>query len=194
MNAEPLELPEVLLIKPRVFHDERGRFQETWRDLAYRELGIGPFAQDNVSVSRRGVLRGLHFQHPHGQGKLVTALRGHILDVAVDVRAGSPTFGRWVGRELSDENGWQLFVPAGFAHGFVALSDDVVFSYKCTDYYTPAAERTIRWNDPNIGIDWPVTDPLVAPKDAAAPTLAELPREVLPAYTLAQPEASAVRG
>jgi dTDP-4-dehydrorhamnose 3,5-epimerase len=191
MKAERLELPDVVLIKPRIFHDDRGRFVEAWRDSTYRELGIGPFVQDNVSVSRRNVLRGLHFQHPHGQGKLVSALRGRIVDVAVDVRTGSPTFGRWVGRELSDENGWQLYVPPGFAHGFMALSDEVVFSYKCTDYYTPASERTIRWNDPDIGIDWPVANPLVAPKDADAPTLAELATELLPPYasTRARPRA-----
>lgn len=183
MNVERLELPEVLLIKPRVFRDDRGQFIETWRDSTYSEQGIGPFVQDNVSVSRRGVLRGLHLQEPHGQGKLVSALRGRVFDVAVDLRVGSPTFGRWVGQELSDENGWQLYVPVGFAHGFQALTDDVVFSYKCTDYYAPHAERTVRWNDPGVAVTWPLAaEAIVAPKDAAAPTLAELSKDSLPRY------------
>jgi dTDP-4-dehydrorhamnose 3,5-epimerase len=193
VKVERLQIPEVLLIQPRIFHDERGRFLEIWRDSAYREAGIGPFAQDNVSVSRRGVLRGLHFQHPHGQGKLVSVLRGRVFDVAVDVRAGSPAFGGWVGRELSDENGWQLFVPPGFAHGFAALTDDVVFSYKCTEYYSPADERTIRWDDPTIGVEWPVTNPIIAAKDAGACTLAELPRDALPVYDGLPRRASATR-
>jgi dTDP-4-dehydrorhamnose 3,5-epimerase len=182
VKAERLELPEVLLIEPRVFRDDRGHFLETWRESAYREHGIGPFLQDNVSVSRRGVVRGLHFQDPHGQGKLVTALRGRIFDVAVDVRVGSPTFGRWVGRELSDENGLQLFIPVGFAHGFQALTDDVVFSYKCTDYYAPNAERTVKWSDPAVGIEWPATVTSIAPKDSVAPMLAEIPQSLLPRY------------
>jgi dTDP-4-dehydrorhamnose 3,5-epimerase len=130
--AEPLALPDVLLIKPRVLRDDRGHFLETWRASAYETIGIGPFVQDNVSVSRRGVLRGLHLQHPEGQGKLVSVLRGSVFDVAVDVRVGSPTFGRWVGAELSDANGFQLYLPPGFAHGFLTLSDDAVFAYKCS--------------------------------------------------------------
>jgi dTDP-4-dehydrorhamnose 3,5-epimerase len=182
MNIEPLSLPELLLIKPRVFRDDRGEFLETWREREYAATGIGPFVQDNVSVSKKGVVRGLHLQEPRPQGKLVSALRGRIFDVAVDVRIGSPTFGKWVGVALTDENHWQLFIPAGFAHGFQALSDGVVFSYKCTDYYMPDAECTIRWNDPAVGIDWPIRDASVAPKDGAAPTLAEIPRERLPVY------------
>lgn len=177
-----LDIPEVLLITPRVLRDERGQFLETWRASAYGEHGMGPFVQDNVSVSSRNVLRGLHFQHPHGQGKLVSALRGRVFDVAVDVRAGSPTFGQWVGAELSDTEGRQLYVPPGFAHGFVTLTDGVVFSYKCTEYYAPHTERAVRWNDPAIGIQWPCANPLVAAKDAAAPLLADLPESQLPGY------------
>jgi dTDP-4-dehydrorhamnose 3,5-epimerase len=184
MNVERLALPEVLLIKPRLFRDVRGHFAETWRDSSYREQGIGPFVQDNVSVSRRGVLRGLHLQHPRSQAKLVCTLRGRIFDVAVDVRVGSPTYGRWVSIELSDENCWQLYIPAGFAHGFVAMTDNVVFTYKCSDYYAPEAERTIRWNDPAIGIEWPESSPIIAPKDAEALLLADLPRDAMPRYQL----------
>jgi dTDP-4-dehydrorhamnose 3,5-epimerase len=185
VKVEPLELPGVLLVKPRIFGDERGQFFESWRESGYTAHGIGPFVQDNVSISRRGVLRGLHLQHPHGQAKLVSALRGRIFDVAVDVRVGSPTFARWVGVELSDENRWQLYIPVGFAHGFVTMTDDVVFSYKCSDYYAPQAERTVRWDDPTIAIDWPVTAPELAPRDAAAPPLSELGPESLPAYRAA---------
>jgi dTDP-4-dehydrorhamnose 3,5-epimerase len=181
--VEPLAIPDVLLLKPRVLRDDRGHFLETWRASTYAALGAGPFVQDNVSVSRRGVLRGLHLQHPEGQGKLVNALRGRVFDVAVDVRVGSPTFGKWVGAELSDENGFQLYLPSGFAHGFVTLSDEAVFAYKCTAYYAPQLERTVRWDDPAIAIAWPGGQPSLAPKDASAPTLAEIPRDQLPSYT-----------
>jgi len=182
MTIEELSLPGVLLIKPRIFRDERGHFLETWRASRYEDAGIGPFVQDNVSVSKKDVLRGLHLQHPHAQVKLVSALRGRVFDVAVDVRLGSPTFGRWVGAELSDENGHQLFVPAGFAHGFVTLSDEAVFAYKCTTYYEPAAERSVRWDDPVIAVAWPCVTPRLAPKDAIAPLLADIPREQLPLF------------
>jgi dTDP-4-dehydrorhamnose 3,5-epimerase len=183
MIGEPLDgLPEVLLIKPRIFRDARGQFLESWRAAEYGSIGVGPFVQDNVSVSRRGVLRGLHLQHPRQQGKLVNALHGTVFDVAVDVRLGSPTFGRWSGVELSGERGWQLWIPPGFAHGFVALTDDVVFCYKCTDYYAADTERSVRWNDPAIGITWPVDKPLLTAKDGAAPLLAEIPSGALPLY------------
>jgi dTDP-4-dehydrorhamnose 3,5-epimerase len=182
VTVEPLALPDVLLIKPRVFRDDRGRLIETWRASVYDEHSIGPFVQDNASVSRKGVLRGLHFQHPHGQGKLVSALRGEVFDVAVDVRLGSPTFGRWASAILSGENGWQMYVPAGFAHGFLTLSEDAVFSYKCTDYYAPNAESCIRWSDPVLAIEWPAKNPILAPKDAAAPMLRDLPADALPEY------------
>jgi dTDP-4-dehydrorhamnose 3,5-epimerase len=180
--VERLGIPEILLIKPRIFRDDRGHFLETWVDSTYAAHGIGPFVQDNVSVSRRNVLRGLHLQHPGGQGKLVNALRGRVFDVGVDVRIGSPDFGKWSGTELSDENGFQLYIPPGFAHGFVTLSDDVVFSYKCTTRYAPEAERTVRWNDPSIAVPWPCNAPVIGPKDASAPLLAEIPPELLPVY------------
>lgn len=182
MIVERLSIPDVLLIMPRVFRDDRGHFVETWRASAYEMHNIGPFVQDNVSVSRRNVLRGLHFQHPGGQGKLVNTLRGRVLDIAVDIRAGSPTFGKWVGAELSDENGFQLYIPPGFAHGFVTLSDDAVFSYKCTAYYAPETERTVRWDDSAVAVDWPCDAPILAPKDAAAPSLAEISKDLLPLY------------
>jgi dTDP-4-dehydrorhamnose 3,5-epimerase len=182
MIVESLSLPGVLLVKPRVFRDTRGHLLEAWRESAYAEHGMGPFVQDNVSVSRRGVLRGLHLQHPHAQGKLASALRGIVFDVAVDVRVGSPTFGHWTSAVLSAEQGWQLYIPPGFAHGFVTLTDDVVFSYKCTEYYSPDAERVVRWDDPAIGIEWPEADPILGPRDATAALLADMPRDSLPSY------------
>ena len=185
MIVERLAIPDVLLIKPPVYRDDRGHFLETWRASPYNTHGIGPFVQDNVSVSRRNVLRGLHFQYPGGQGKLVSALRGRVFDACVDVRVGSPTFGKWVGAELSSDNGFQLYIPPGFAHGFVTLSDEAVFAYKCTAYYAPETERTVRWSDPAIAVAWPCDAPAcitLAPKDAAAPTLVEIPTELLPVY------------
>jgi dTDP-4-dehydrorhamnose 3,5-epimerase len=183
MNVEATALPGVLLLSPRVFADDRGHFLETWRRDRYAALGIdGDFAQDNASFSRRGVLRGLHFQQPHGQGKLVSVLLGEVWDVAVDVRAGSPTFGQWVGYTLSAGNARQLWIPAGYAHGFVVTSDEAVFSYKCTDVYHPEAELTVRWDDPDVAVAWPVQPSLVADKDAAAPFLRDIPPERLPRY------------
>jgi len=174
-------LPDVLVIEPRVFADARGAFFEGWQRGRYAEhLGDLPFVQDSVSVSRRGVLRGLHLQHPFGQGKLVSVLSGEAFDVAVDVRRGSPTFGRWVGETLSAANHRQLWIPPGFAHGFQALTDDVAFLYKCTEIYHPEAELTVRWSDPDIGIAWPLSDAIVSPRDAAAPLLREVPAERLP--------------
>ncbi len=172
MIVEPLEMPDVLLLKPRVFHDVRGRFLETWHDARYAVAGLPfRFVQDNVSVSRRGTLRGLHFQHPNGQGKLVTVLSGSAFDVAVDVRRGSATFGRWLGQELTGENGFQLWIPAGFAHGFLALTDDVVFAYKCA---LPAMRRPTSarccWNDPSgRRFGGQLRSRLPSAKDAAAP-------------------------
>jgi dTDP-4-dehydrorhamnose 3,5-epimerase len=176
------ELPGVVLIEPKVFGDARGFFFESYNARRYAELGIpGQFVQDNVSRSVKGTLRGLHFQEPHAQGKLVQVLRGAVFDVAVDVRRGSPSFGRWVGFELSEENHRQLWVPPGFAHGFCVVSELADFSYKCTEFYAPVAERGVRWDDPEIGIRWPVKDPLLSPKDAAAPFLKDA--EVLPRFT-----------
>ena len=181
MRCTPTSLAGMYLIEPRVFRDQRGSFLESWNEERYRQLGIvGPFVQDNASVSTRGVLRGLHYQSPHAQGKLVSVLEGEVFDVAVDLRAGSPTYGRWSGHLLSAENGHQLYIPEGLAHGFVTLSQRAVFSYKCTDYYTPAAERTLLWNDPDVGVDWPVADPILSDKDRAGLRLAETEPVVLP--------------
>jgi dTDP-4-dehydrorhamnose 3,5-epimerase len=183
MKVTRLELPDILLIEPRVFADDRGYFFESWQNERYaRAVTPGPFAQDSVSVSRRGVVRGLHFQQPHPQGKLLTVLAGAAFDVAVDVRRGSPSFGRWVGVELSAANRRQMWIPAGFAHGFQALHDGTVFSYKCTDLYHPECERSVRYCDPAIGIAWPLPGPVVSERDAAAPLLADIPPEVLPAF------------
>lgn len=178
------EIPGVLLIEPQLFGDERGWFMESWQQQRYAEQGIvGPFVQDNQAFSRRGVLRGLHIQHPYGQGKLVQVISGEVFDVAVDVRHGSPYFGRWVGFVLSGENRRQLYVPEGFAHGYCVLSDEALFSYKCTDLYHPETQLSIRWDDPALGIEWPLEgEPVLADKDRDAPLLNELPPERLPPY------------
>ena len=172
----PLEpFADVLVIEPEVYRDDRGYFLETWQRDRYAEAGVsGTFVQDNLSRSRRGVLRGLHFQKPRPQGKLVQVLRGAVFDVVVDVRVGSPTFGRWGGDRLSDEGRRQLWVPEGFAHCFVTLSDRADFHYKCTEFYAPGAEHTLRWDDPDVGIDWPVREPVVSEKDAAGDSLEAL--------------------
>jgi dTDP-4-dehydrorhamnose 3,5-epimerase len=179
MKVTPAPLSGVLVIEPRVFKDDRGYFAETYHLERYREAGITlPFVQDNTSHSVRGTLRGMHFQEPRAQGKLVSCTRGVIWDAVVDIRKGSPTFGKWFGVELDAQTARQIWVPPGFAHGFCVLSDEADVSYKCTDLYTPAAERSIVWNDPDVGIDWPVRSPLLSPKDAAAPRLKDAP--VLP--------------
>jgi dTDP-4-dehydrorhamnose 3,5-epimerase len=166
-----------------VFGDARGYFFESYNARRYAEAGIAAaFVQDNVSLSQRGVLRGLHFQHPYGQGKLVGVLTGQVFDVAVDVRRGSPTFGRWVGECLSAENKRQLYIPPGFAHGFLVTSDEALFAYKCTEYYHPETERSIRWDDARLGIDWPIDGPVVSTKDNVAVTLDAMPAEFLPAF------------
>jgi len=172
MKIEETPLPGVLVIQPRAFGDARGFFFESFHAERYAAAGIrGPFVQDNVSRSTRGTLRGLHFQEPKSQGKLVFVTRGSVFDVAVDVRRGSAHFGKWFGHELSDENHTQLWVPAGFAHGFCVTSEIADFAYKCTEFYAPENERAIRWNDPDIKIDWPIEGPTLSPKDAAAPLL-----------------------
>lgn len=182
LKVTTTRLPGVLVIEPRVFRDDRGFFLETFSQKAYSDAGIhGPFVQDNVSQSVRGTIRGLHFQEPEAQGKLCTVLRGAVYDVAVDVRRGSPTFGKWTAIELSSDTMRQIWIPPGFAHGFCVTSDVAEFHYKCTRAYTPAAERTILWNDPALAIPWPVHgEPVVSSKDRAAPTLADAP--VLPPH------------
>jgi len=177
MKVSPTALPEVLIVEPRVFGDARGFFTESWNEQAFNKA-VGAdvrFVQDNHSRSARGVLRGLHYQlNPHTQGKLVRCVSGAVFDVAVDLRKSSPNFGRWQGVELSAENQRQLWVPPGFAHGFLVLTETADFLYKTTDYYAPQAEGCVRWNDPAIGIEWPDVGvaPLLADKDAKAPMLA----------------------
>jgi len=167
-------LPGVLLLEPAVFGDERGYFLETWNAARYREAGVpGDFVQANHAHSRRGVLRGLHFQVGRPQAKLIWAISGEILDVAVDLRRGSPNFGRWVGATLSGENHRQLFVPAGFAHGYCVVSESADVSYLCSDVYWPAGDRGVRWDDPAIGIAWPPGEQVLSAKDRALPLLAD---------------------
>jgi dTDP-4-dehydrorhamnose 3,5-epimerase len=181
MNVIVTKLADAVIIEPKVFGDSRGFFKETWSRLRYEEAGITlDFVQDNVSMSQKGVLRGLHFQHPHGQGKLVQVLRGEVFDVAVDIRVGSPTFGQWEGVMLSEENHRQFWVPPGFAHGFCVLSDLALFSYKCTDFYNASAEGGVIWNDPDIGIDWPIRDPQLSDKDTRFTRLSDIPKDRLP--------------
>jgi dTDP-4-dehydrorhamnose 3,5-epimerase len=168
----PTPLPGVVLIEPDVFADDRGFFMETYHLDRFREAGIAlPFVQDNHSRSARGVLRGLHYQEPNAQGKLVRCTRGALFDVAVDIRAGSPHFGKWYGTELSDANRRMLWIPPGFAHGFCALADDSDLVYKCTALYSREHDRSILWNDPDIAIEWPLASPRLSPKDAAAAPL-----------------------
>ena len=176
MHVRPSELPDVLIIEPRTFADGRGYFFESYHAERYAQSGLAAvFVQDNLSRSKAGTLRGLHFQRHRPQGKLVTVVRGAIFDVAVDVRRRSPTFGRWMGLVLSDENHSQLYIPPGFAHGFCVLSPEADVLYKCTDIYCPEHERTLLWNDPTVGIEWPVTGaPLLSLKDAAGMPLDRL--------------------
>lgn len=183
MNVRETELPGVLVLEPDVFGDERGFFLETWSAKRYEDAGIpGPFVQDNVSFSTKGILRGLHYQYPQSQGKLVQILSGEVVDVAVDIRAGSPTFGKWVGEVLSGTNHRQMYIPSGFAHGYCVTSETALFSYKCTDFYSPATEGGIIWNDPDLGIDWPVEEPLLSPKDADYPRLKDVAQDKLPPF------------
>ncbi len=175
MRFLPTDLPGVTLIEPDVHQDARGFFLETWHQRRYAEAGIcGPFLQDNHSHSARGTLRGLHAQRRRPQGKLVRAVEGEMFDVAVDIRPGSPSFGRWVGFALSGSNFRQLWIPPGFAHGFCVLSERVHVEYKCTEFYDREDELAIAWNDPAIGIEWPIASPVLSAKDSAAPRLREI--------------------
>jgi dTDP-4-dehydrorhamnose 3,5-epimerase len=173
---QPLDIPEVILIEPDTYGDDRGFFRESFRRSAFAGGGIDrEFVQANMSRSRAGVLRGLHFQRdPAAVAKLVGVARGRLFDVAADVRPGSPSFGRWVGEELSAENGRLLYVPEGFAHGFVALEDDTIATYLMTGEFSPEHDGGVRWNDPDIGVDWPIADPILSPKDEELPFLNEI--------------------
>ncbi len=181
MKVTETKLSGLLLIQPDVYKDKRGFFLETWHKERYEELGIpGPFVQDNFSHSASRVLRGLHYQLHHPQGKLVYVTRGKVFDVAVDIRKGSPTFGKWFGTILSDENNLQLYVPTGFAHGFCVLSEFADFVYKCTDFYYPGDEFGVRWNDPKLGIKWPVENPVLSDKDFELPVIESISDHHLP--------------
>jgi dTDP-4-dehydrorhamnose 3,5-epimerase len=188
MKAEPTALPGVLLIEPTHVGDARGFFMELWRAREYAELGIpSSFVQDNIAFSQRAVLRGLHFQNPNPQGKLVAVPQGEVFDVVVDVRIGSPTFGEWQSFILSARNHRQLWIPPGFAHGYQVISETALFTYKCTAYYDSTAELAVAWNDPDLAIDWPLEDAIVSAKDETAPPLSALPEERL--FRFRPPEA-----
>ena len=183
MNVLETPLPGCLVIEPKVFGDARGFFMENWSRERYAASGIGPdFVQSNLSRSARGVLRGLHYQWPNPQGKLVSVLEGEVYDVAVDIRRGSPTFGQWTGVVLSAENRRQFWIPEGFAHGFVVTSEAALFTYLCTAPYDASADAGIAWDDPDVGIDWPVTEPALSGKDANAPRLRDVAAERVPAF------------
>lgn len=184
MKVIATDIPEVLIIEPKVFTDPRGFFLESWRHERYVEHGIpGPFVQDNLAASERGVLRGLHIQYPNAQGKLVQVILGEVFDVAIDIRRDSPWFGRWVGVYLNDSNKRQFWVPPGFAHGYYVTSERAVFSYKCTEIYLPEYEFSLRWDDPQIAIQWPFANkPQLSTKDQTAVFLANLDLTRLPIY------------
>lgn len=183
MKVVATGLPRVLLLEPEVFRDERGYLMETWSATRYAGLGLEPqFIQENISFSRGGVLRGLHFQHPRAQGKLVQVLAGEVYDVAVDVRVGSPTFGKWAGVALSGENRHQLYVPPGFAHGFFVTGTSALVCYKCTAAWAPADEKCLLWSDPDLGIEWPGGAPELSAKDRAAKRLREFGTDELPVF------------
>jgi len=184
LKVLPTSLPGVLTIEPDVFDDERGFFMEVYHAQKYRERGIDcTFVQDNHSFSRQGTLRGLHYQFPFSQSKLVWVVEGTVLDVAVDIRRGSPTFGQWVAEILSDENRRRFFLPRGFAHGFCVLSPTAHFMYKCDELYHPESDRGVNWSDPDIAIDWQINAPVLSPKDMRLPFLADIPPEFLPCYS-----------
>ena len=183
MNVIETKLPGVIILEPDVFKDDRGFFLETWNQSRYEKAGIREtFVQDNAAFSQKGILRGLHFQHPRSQGKLVQVLSGEVLDVAVDIRVGSPAFGQWIGVVLSGENHKQMYIPPGFAHGYCVTSETALFSYKCTDFYSPNTEHGIIWNDPDLNIEWAIENPLISPKDAAYASLKDLPPDTLPHF------------
>jgi dTDP-4-dehydrorhamnose 3,5-epimerase len=183
MRIVETALPGAFVIEPQVFGDARGFFYESYNEAKYREAGIDRrFVQSNVSRSAKGVLRGLHYQWPNPQGKLVSVLEGEVYDVAVDIRRGSPTFGRWAGVMLTADNHRHFWIPEGFAHGFCVLSEFATFTYQCTALYDREGDAGIRWNDADIGIDWPVSAPLLSEKDTRAPFLKDVPAERLPTF------------
>ncbi len=184
MKVIETTLPGCVVIEPAVFGDDRGFFFETWNAARFGELGLPTkFVQSNVSSSAKGVLRGLHYQWPRPQGKLVSVLEGEVYDVAVDIRQGSPTFGRWEAVVLSAENKRQFWIPEGFAHGFAVLSERAIFSYLCTEVYLREFDAAVRWNDAELAVDWPVSAPSLSPKDEQAPFLKDIAGDRLPVYT-----------
>ena len=194
VNIYPTSLKEVLIIEPPVFKDSRGFFMETHHQGKYQKAGIKrTFVQDNHSHSGRGVLRGLHYQLTHPQAKLIYVIRGAIFDVVVDIRRSSPSFKKWISIQLSAENHRQLFIPEGFAHGFCILSEQADIIYKCTDFYTPDDEYGLRWDDPELNINWPIEDPSLSAKDAAYPFLSQQPKENLPLFPSPAPPCSGSR-
>ncbi|WP_101758446.1 dTDP-4-dehydrorhamnose 3,5-epimerase [Oceanicoccus sp. KOV_DT_Chl] len=183
MNIIKTKIPGLIIIEPKVFGDERGFFLETYNAKRYAEVGIKEsFVQDNLSFSRKGILRGLHYQKPMTQGKLVQVLQGEVYDVAVDIRVGSPTFGQWEAVLLSENNKRQFYVPEGFAHGFMVTSDVALFSYKCTSLYNPDGEFSVAWDDPELSIPWPSMAPQLSDKDRHGKNLSEIPVKDLPEY------------
>ena len=183
MKFTKTTFPDIFLIEPDVFKDTRGFFMETYNQKKYAEEGIDQvFVQDNYSHSRYGILRGLHYQLKNAQGKLVFVITGEIFDIVVDIRIGSPRFGQWFGTHLSADNRRQIFVPEGYAHGFIVLSENADVIYKCTDFHTPGDEYGIFWADPTIGIDWPIRNPVLSDKGSKNPKLKEIPEELLPAF------------
>ncbi len=184
MKIQETSIAGVLIIETDVFGDNRGSFMESYHMARYKKKGIlADFVQDNISRSVKGTLRGLHYQVPHQQAKLVYVVKGEIFDVALDIRSGSPTFGKWTGVTLSEDNHRQLFIPEGFAHGFCVLSESAVFEYKCSDFYSPESEGGILWSDPDLAIDWPIKAPLLSEKDSVNPCLRNVPKDRLPQFT-----------
>jgi dTDP-4-dehydrorhamnose 3,5-epimerase len=176
INKTPID--DLLILEPDIYKDGRGFFLETFHEQRYKELGIkNHFVQDNLSFSSKGILRGLHFQYQHPQAKLVQVLSGEVFDVAVDIRQGSPTFGKWFGLLLSQDNLFQMLIPEGFAHGYCVISETAIFAYKCSDFYSPIDEGGLLWSDPDIGIEWPVSNPVLSQKDSRLPLLSEFPKE-----------------
>ncbi|MCK5529360.1 MAG: dTDP-4-dehydrorhamnose 3,5-epimerase [Kiritimatiellae bacterium] len=183
LKVETTDILGVLIFSPKVYDDDRGFFMETYNKELYQQAGLSDnFVQDNYSHSTKGTLRGLHYQLPHTQGKLVSVIWGEVFDVAVDIRKNSPTFGKWVGLNLSDQNRKQLYIPEGLAHGFCVLSEKADVIYKCTDTYSPDSDRGILWSDPAIGIEWPTLSSIISDKDKELPLLSEIPGNLLPEY------------
>lgn len=180
MKVRRTDIEGLLIIEPKIFNDSRGFFLETYNNERYVSEGVGVFVQDNLSYSQCGVLRGLHYQKPYTQGKLVSVIQGQVWDVAVDLRTASPTFGKWFGLFLDSDSKTQFYVPPGFAHGFLVISETALFSYKCTDVYHPETEGSLRWNDPDVGIQWPINfEPQLSDKDTQAPLLRDIAKERL---------------